>query len=124
MNKRCAFGLVSAVSALLAACHADQRIFNGYALVDLDGSNQAIIGNKGAVAVNNVTALSTAEPLIFVETGGDATSPPTGCSYWIIDTSKNSLVRLRRGTPPEQKAMAAIVTEKKDVVSRSCLSPG
>ena len=115
---------MTAVSALVVACHADEDIFNGYTLADLDGSNQAIIGNKGLVAVSNVTALATAEPLIFVETGGKTSSPPTGCSYWIIDTSKNSLVRLGWGTPAEQKAMALITANKRAVVSRSCSSPG
>jgi hypothetical protein len=113
-----AFGLVG-----LSSCSRDTPISSDYALYDLDGSNQAIIGHGGTVALHNVTGYATERSLIFVEIGpeGEGFENPTpGCSYRIIDVSKNIVSMPIPQTANYHMAVAAIRAQRKGFVSRSC----
>lgn len=103
---------------ILAGCSRDETLLRDYKLYDLDGSNQSITGNVGGTSVSDVTALAVGDPLIFVEFGGDYQHQ--GCSYKLIDTSKNSISDLPAGTARRHAAIVAITNQPRGVTKRSC----
>lgn len=114
--------------AVLNACSSDTSIANGFKLLDLGGSNQAIVGPRG-VGVTDVTAYSDIGARILFETGDvgkkmEARDPkdPPYCEYGYIDVERNSVVRLDQNGEESAAVRSALRVNPKGVVSRSCLN--
>ncbi|MFM9936790.1 MAG: hypothetical protein ACKVOL_11405 [Novosphingobium sp.] len=103
----------------LAACSADTALLGDYTLHDFGGSNQTILGNQGAMMVGQVTSLAINDPFIYVESY--QFDDPRNCSYKLIDTSNHSLMDLPAGTLARRQAIAAIKTQRKEIMPRSCV---
>ncbi|MBY0519788.1 MAG: hypothetical protein K2P79_05110 [Sphingomonas sp.] len=121
MKPQLAVALIVWTTLGLAGCDRDIPILDDYKLYDTDGSNQAIIGAKGMVAVTDVTAFAVKNSIIFVEFGGNYQRQ--NCSYKRIDTSKQSMIDLANGTLARREAITAIKAQKQGVMSRSCAIP-
>jgi hypothetical protein len=120
--------LLAMSSYFLLACSKDTPIISDYKLYDLDGSNQAIIGNQGMVSVSDVTAYDIDGKRIVFETGaidrnGDETSGQKlrSCWYGFIDTTNNVVVRAKRNSRVHHDIINRLKLARNAAVSRSCI---
>lgn len=122
--------LAIVIIALLASCSKDQAITQDYKLYDLDGSNQVIIGNAGAIKVSDVTAYDFDGKKIAFETGIFASDVGkiitsellNSCKYGYIDIRNKVVVTAKSGSMLNRVIREKLAASKKGVVARSCVA--
>lgn len=119
--------LILALSLFASSCSTDVLIEDTYTIYDLGGSNQAIIGEHGAVSVNHITAYKHEERRILFEDNsyifGDVEeSIGTGvCQYGYIDLDENSVVYAETSSSLSSAIKDSLMASAESVTSTSCL---
>jgi hypothetical protein len=93
-----------ATCGLSACAPLDEHIAQDYVVADLGGSNQTLLGARGMVAIDKITAYKLEAPYIYVEVGGYprfADRAKRSCEYERVDMRGGEV-----SSPPAKSAEA------------------